>query len=111
MAIYDLLFPLRARRRVARLAATVGRRSLPQAAAAIGDRASSMTLSEGRGFARARARMAVEAELDALLSSGEILSQAMHAELVEQALEQVVVRIVAQQIVDKPVWLPVRRAA
>ncbi len=111
MGLRDLLFPLQARRRLARIAAEIGRRSLPLAAAAVGNRMLSMTLPEARGYIRARARLAVQAEIDALSISGQALSPAMSHQLVELALEQVVVRMMAQRVVEQPVSLVVRRAA
>ena len=71
MGLRDLLFPLHARRRLARIAAEIGRRSLPLAAAAVGNRMLSMTLPEARGYVRARARLAVHAEVDALSAAGQ----------------------------------------
>ncbi|HEX4000187.1 MAG TPA: hypothetical protein VHX65_16655 [Pirellulales bacterium] len=70
-----------------------------------------MTLSEARGYARARARMAVAAEIDLLSRTDDVVPAASCGELVEQALEYVVGRIIAQRMVDAPVALPVRRAA
>jgi hypothetical protein len=111
MGLHDLLFPLHARRRLARLATTVGRRSLPLAAAAVGNRMFSMTLPEARGYVRARARTAILAEVDALSAAGQSLSPATSHQLVELALEQVVVRMIAQRVVEEPAALPGRRAA
>lgn len=111
MGLQDLLFPLNARRRLARLATAIGRRSLPLAAAAVGDRMFSMTLPEARGYVRARARLAVVAEIDALSAADQAVSPAMSHQLLELALEQVVGRIIAQRMVDEPVQPYIRRAA
>jgi len=111
MGFRDLLFPLHARRRLARTAAEVGRRSLPLAAAAVGNRMLSMTLPEARGYIRARARLAVLAEIDALLAGGQAVSPEIRHQLAELALEQVVVRMMAQRMVEERVPLFVRRAA
>jgi hypothetical protein len=111
MGLRDLLFPLHARRRLTQIAAEIGRRALPLAAAAVGNRMLSMTLPEARGYVRARARLAVQAEIDALSAASQTLSPAMSHQLVEFALEQVVVRMMAQRVVEQPVPLFVRRAA
>jgi hypothetical protein len=111
MGLRDLLFPLHGRRRLAQLAAAIGRRSLPLAAAAVGNRMVSMTLPEARGYVRARARLAVMAEIDALSASGQAVSPAMSHQLVELALEQIVVRMIAQRVVEESAPLYSRRAA
>jgi hypothetical protein len=111
MRLHDLLFPLAARRRTVKLAASIARKSLPMAAAAIGDRMFGLTLPEARGYVRARARLAVMAELDALVAAGQQLSPQMQYELVELALEQVVVRMIAVRMVEVQTTVPLRRAA
>lgn len=111
MKLLELLFPLHARRRLVRLASTIGRRSLPLAAAAVGDRMYSMTLPEARGYVRARARLAVQTEIDALSEGGQIVSPALGHQLVELALDQVVGRIIAQRLIEQPAPLHARRAA
>lgn len=111
MGLHDLLFPLHARRRLARLASAIGRRSMPLAAAAVGDRMFSMTLSETRGYVRARARLAVAAEVNALSSAGQAISPAMGHQLMELALEQVVGRLIVQRMVEEPAQFYQRRAA
>jgi hypothetical protein len=111
MGLHDLLFPLHARRRLARLATAIGRRSMPLAAAAVGDRMYSMTLSEARGYVRARARLAVAAEVNALSGAGQTISPAMGQQLLELALEQVVGRMIAQRMVEELAQVCTRRAA
>lgn len=111
MGLHDLLSLLGARRRVARLATTICRRSLPMAAAAVGERMFSMRLSEARGYIRARSRLAVMAEIEELTLSGQSLSPRLRNQLVEMTLEQVVGRLIAQRMVEVQTTLPLRRAA
>jgi hypothetical protein len=111
MRLYDLVFPFAGRQRTAKLAANIARKSLPTAAAAIGDRMFSLKLHEARGYIRARARFAVLAELNANVAAGEKMSPGAVHELVELALEQVVVRMIAVRMVEAQTTVPLRRAA
>ncbi len=111
MGLHDLLGVLGARRRMAQMAASIARQSLPIVAAAVGDRMFAMRLAEARGYVRARARLAVMAEIAAMSAAGQIVPSKLHDELVEMVLEQVVVRMIAQRMVEVQTTMPLRRAA
>ncbi len=113
MQLLDLLFRREERRRVASLVADAARLSLPLAVAQVGERTLGMSLAEGRGYIRARVRLAVEDQAAVLVPAGELKSQLKLRTIVaERALDRVVARLVAEQAKLRFVpQLAVRRAA
>lgn len=111
MGLHDLLSSLGVRRRMTRMTASIARQALPMVAAAVGDRMFAMRLAEARGYVRARARLAVIAEIEAMSAGGQLVPAAMQNELLEMVLDQVVIRMIATRMVEVQTTVPLRRAA
>ncbi len=111
MRLLDRIFPSRVGRRLAPLAAEIARRSQPAVAAIVSDRFRSMSIPEARGYIRARARLAVQIETDAVVAADGAISRALAEKLAEMAIEQVIVRMIVAQVKAAPVRVERRRAA
>lgn len=98
MQLLDLLFRREERRRIVSLVADAARLSLPMAVAQVGERTLGMSLAEGRGYIRARVRLAVEDRVAVLVPASDLKSQInLRTIVVERALDRVVARLVAEQ--------------
>ncbi|MEX0679408.1 MAG: hypothetical protein WD063_20195 [Pirellulales bacterium] len=104
------------RRRVARKAALIGsevaQRSVGPVLGRVRRRAATMRIAEARGYVRARALEIVHRELAGLQKGREKLDPALQTEIVSQATDAVVVRVMAElRSVPKAAHPEQRRAA
>ena len=110
MRLLDRLFPARLQRRLMPLANELGRRCQPAVERAISEDLASMSFAEARGYLRARARPAVQAAVADAADAA--ISPALTAMLMEMAIEQVIVRMIAEHVKSAtPPRVALRRAA
>jgi hypothetical protein len=96
MGILGFFTRRRQRRQVAQQAAEVARRSHGAVADRVRRRASTMRISEARGYVRARALDIVHRELAALHNGKIRLDPAIQTQIISQATEAVVTGVLAE---------------
>jgi hypothetical protein len=111
MRFLELLFPTNMRRQLAQLATEIARRCQPEAVAMVGLRIRPMSIAEARGYVRAKARRVVHDEIDELIETAPAIRAVPREPLVEEALERIVVWVIAESVKTAPRVEPARRAA
>jgi hypothetical protein len=112
MGFWNFLSRRRNARKAARLAAEVANRSVAPVLGRVKRRAATMRVSEARGYVRARSLEIVHRELAVLQKGQEKLEPALQTEIVGQACEAVVTRVMAElRSVPKAASPEQRRAA
>jgi hypothetical protein len=112
MGIWNFLERRRTARKAAMLASEIAQRSVAPVLGRVKRRAATMRNAEARGYVRARSLEIVHREMAALQKGREKLEPALATEIVSQATEAVIVRVLAE-LKSAPVEAktPQRRAA
>jgi hypothetical protein len=112
MGILNFFRQRRLARKAAHIASEVAKRSVGPVLGRVRRRAATMRIAEARGYVRARALEIVHRELAAVQKGREKLEPALQTEIVGQAVEAVVARVMAElRAVPKAVRTEERRAA
>jgi hypothetical protein len=112
MGFWNFLSRRRNARKAARMAAEVADRSVAPVLGRVKRRAATMRVSEARGYVRARSLEIVHRELAVLQKGQAKLDPALQTEIVGQASEAVVTRVMAElRSVPKAASGEQRRAA
>ncbi|MEX0978677.1 MAG: hypothetical protein WDZ48_07490 [Pirellulales bacterium] len=96
MGIWNVISRWRNTRRAALIGSEVAQRSVGPVLGRVRRRAATMRIAEARGYVRARALEIVHRELAALQKGREKLDPALQTEIVSQATDTVVVRVMAE---------------
>jgi hypothetical protein len=112
MGIWSFLSRRRNARKAAHLAGEVAERSVAPVLGRVRRRAATMRIAEARGYVRARALEIVHRELAVVQKGQPKLDPALQTEIVSQAAEAVVARVMAElRSAARPARTEQRRAA
>ncbi len=111
MEIFNLIAHLRGDARIAELAEEVADRSLEVVRERVATRLESLGMAEARGYIRARAAAAVRPAVDRLLSSDATIKRSWRTQLCERATEEIVRRLLWEEMGRRQSSTPARRAA
>jgi hypothetical protein len=111
MEIFSIIAHLRGDARVAELAETIAEQSLEAVRDRIDGRIASLSMAEGRGYIRARSAAVVRPAVDETLRSNREVKPAWRSQLVERATEEVVRRLLWEELSRRREAAPARRAA
>lgn len=96
MGIWNFIVRRRNARKAAHIASEVAQRSAAPVLGRVRRRAATMRVAEARGYVRARALEIVHRELASLQKGQQKLDPALQTEIVSQASEAVVLRVMAE---------------
>ncbi|REK13009.1 MAG: hypothetical protein DWQ37_10315 [Planctomycetota bacterium] len=96
MGLWNFFSKRRNARKAALISSEVAQRSVGPVLGRVRRRAASMRISEARGYVRARSLEIVHRELSAVQKGREKLDPALQTEIVSQATEAVIVRVMAE---------------
>jgi len=96
MGIWNFIAKRRRARKAALIGSEVAQRSVGAVLGRVRRRAATMRIAEARGYVRARALEIVHRELATLQKGREKLDPALQTEIVSQATDAVVVRVLAE---------------
>lgn len=111
MGIWNFLAKRRNARKVVAISSEVAQRSVAPVLGRVRRRATTMRVAEARGYVRARALEIVHRELATLQKGREKLDPALQTQIVSQAVESVVVRVMAELRSPAKAAQPVSRRA
>jgi hypothetical protein len=112
MGIWNFISRRRTARKAARISSEVAQRAVGPVLGRVKRRAATMRVSEAKGYVRARSLELVHRELAAVQKGREKLDPALQTEIVSQATEAVVVRVLAELRSNQaPAQSSTRRAA
>ena len=96
MGIWDFVSRRRTARKVALISSEVAQRAIGPVLGRVRRRAASMRVSEARGYVRARSLELVHRELAAVQKGREKLDPDVQTEIVSQATQAVILRVMAE---------------
>jgi hypothetical protein len=111
MEFFTIIAQLRGDARIADLAQEIADQSIEAVRDRVDGRISALGMAEARGYIRARSAAVVRPAVEAILRSSSDLKPAWRSQLVEKATEEVVRRLLWEEMGRRREAAPQRRAA
>jgi hypothetical protein len=111
MELFNIIAHLRGDARIADLAEEIAERSLEGVRARVAARLPALGIAEARGYIRSRSAAVVRPLADATVKSAGDVKPAWRPQLIEKATEEVVRRLVWEEMGRRRHAAPARRAA